>query len=69
MKTCMCCNVRSGGEAIACANCGEASWSQNETVEAKDETDPSEGFASPSSIGDPDASVEVPRVRRNKRPN
>jgi hypothetical protein len=70
MKTCICCGTQADDAAATCANCGEASWAAIDAmpIEVESEAIP-EGFLSPAPIVDPDTAIEVPRVRRNKRPN
>lgn len=67
MKTCICCTAQASADAVTCTRCGEASWSQVEIAEAKNEVP--EGFSTPVQVVDPDTAIEVPRIRRGKRPN
>lgn len=61
MKKCICCGAESEASAVACANCGEGSWSAPSMI--------SESVSPPVVNDDPDTVVDAPRVRRGKRPN
>lgn len=63
MKICICCNAQVRDEVSTCANCGEASWRSvpNESADIPERVLPH------VPIVDPNAAIEVPRVRRNKR--
>lgn len=72
MKTCICCGTKADAVASTCANCGEASWSvvtgescSAMSIEIKAEPPASLNLAS---VRDPDTAIEVPRVRRGKKP-
>ena len=72
MKKCICCSTESEASAVACANCGEGSWSASSIVEAKESnfaSTISEIVSPPVVNDDSDTLVDVPRVRRGKRPN
>lgn len=71
MKKCICCGTQADAAKPTCANCGEGSWSNSSIVILRSKDEPSvPELVSPSiATGDPDTSVEVPRVRRGKRPN
>lgn len=42
MKTCICCGAESEASAVACANCGEGSWSDSRIVVLQPKDEPSE---------------------------
>jgi len=72
MKKCICCGAESEASAVACANCGEGSWSSVSIVEAKESSvkpTVSESGAPSLANDDLDTAVDAPRVRRGKRPN
>lgn len=73
MKNCICCGAESNAVASTCANCGEGSWSESSIVVGSKEPDAkptvSESVSPPVVNDDSDTSVDVPRVRRGKRPN